>query len=182
MVMRYLVVSDIHGSRSGAALVQELFHELHADAILCLGDVLYHGPRNNLPEDYAPKEVISILNPLAPHIFAVRGNCDAEVDQMVLNFPLTADYNEFLLGSHKVFMTHGHVYGPDHLPKLVPGDIFLYGHTHIPMAAVTEEVLLLNPGSVSLPKGGHPKTYAVLEEDEFTICTLDRKPYLNIRF
>ena len=94
--MRYLVVSDIHGSRSGAALVPELFHELHADAILCLGDVLYHGPRNNLPEDYAPKEVISILNPLAPHIFAVRGNCDAEVDQMVLNFLLTADYNEFL--------------------------------------------------------------------------------------
>ena len=180
--MKYLVVSDIHGSRSGAAAVPELFEELHADAILCLGDVLYHGPRNNLPEDYAPKDVISILNPLSPHIFAVRGNCDAEVDQMVLDFPLTADYNEFLLKSRKVFMTHGHVYGPDHLPRLAPGDVFLSGHTHIPTAEIAEDIFLLNPGSISLPKGGHPRTYAVLEEEGFTICTLDRKPYQSIRF
>lgn len=178
--MKFLVVSDIHGSLSGASSIPELYDFHQCDAILCCGDVLYHGPRNNLPEDYAPKEVIAILNPIADHIIAVRGNCDAEVDQMVLDFALTADYSIVYAGRRKVFMSHGHVYGPDHLPKLLNGEAFLSGHTHIPTAEKKDGIYLLNPGSTSLPKGGHPKTYAILEESSFTVYTMDRAEYMSI--
>jgi putative phosphoesterase len=180
--MKYLVVSDIHGSRSGAQCVPDCLARHGCDTVLLCGDVLYHGPRNDLPEDYAPKEVIAILNPLQEHIIAVRGNCDAEVDQMVLDFALTADYDILPLGSRRVFMSHGHVYGPDRLPKLKPSDIFLSGHTHIPTALEKDGIYLLNPGSVSLPKGGHPKTYGLLEEDGFTVFTMDHSEYMRIRF
>lgn len=178
--MKYLVVSDIHGSKSGASCIPDLYAFHECDAILCCGDVLYHGPRNNLPKDYAPKEVIAILNPIADHIVAVRGNCDAEVDQMVLDFAVTADYDILFAGKRKIFMSHGHVYGPDNLPKLLPGEVFLSGHTHIPTAEGKEGIYLLNPGSTSLPKGGHPKTYAVLDEHSFTVYTMDHKSYMHI--
>lgn len=180
--MKYLVVSDIHGSLSGAQTVPESFAFHQADWILCLGDVLYHGPRNDLPTDYAPKKVIPIMNDLTKKIIAVRGNCDAEVDQMVLQFALTADYNVLPLGNRKLFMSHGHIYSPDHLPVLNDGDIFLSGHTHIPTAKKENGIFLLNPGSVSLPKGGHPATYAMLDEQGFTVYTLDHNSYMQIDF
>ncbi len=180
--MKYLVVSDIHGALSGADCIEKLEKIHETDAILLLGDVLYHGPRNDLPEDYAPKDVISIISPMKNRIIAVRGNCDAEVDQMVLGFPLNADYNELFVGKHKVFMTHGHVYSPKNMPELGKGTIFLSGHTHLPTAEEKDGIYMLNPGSISLPKGGHPHTYGVLDKKGFTIYTLDQKEYMHISF
>ncbi len=178
----FLVVSDIHGSLSGAKAMEENFQYHHADRILCLGDVLYHGPRNDLPEDYAPKQVITIMNAHAKDLIAVRGNCEAEVDQMVLDFACMADYNIIPLPQRNAFLSHGHIYGPDHLPKLSEGDLFLSGHTHIPTAYKKDGIYLLNPGSISLPKENHPRTYGLLEEHQFTIFTFDHKPYMQITF
>lgn len=180
--MKYLVVSDLHGSLSGAAFIPKLYKSIHADAILCLGDVLYHGPRNNVPEDYAPKKIIEILSPLAERILAVRGNCEADVDQMVLPFPVTADYNSFMLGKRRIFMTHGHIYGPGNIPKLAEGDVLLSGHTHIPTAEKKKGIYLLNPGSTALPKENHPATYGILEKQGFRICTRDGQTYMHISF
>lgn len=180
--MKYLVISDIHGDFHGAQIMQQAYAYHNCDAILCCGDILYHGPRNDLPETYAPKKVIPIMNAFQKQIIAVRGNCEAEVDQMVLDFPCMADYSELFLGNRKVFMSHGHIYSPDHLPSLNKGDIFLSGHTHIPTAYNKDGIWLLNPGSPSLPKGGHPKTYGILEEEGFTVYTEDHKAYMHASF
>ncbi len=180
--MKYLVISDIHGSLSAAALLKDGFAHHHCDGILLLGDVLYHGPRNDLPADYAPKQVIPAVAAFRNKIIAVRGNCDAEVDQMGLEFPINADYQIVFLKDRRVFMSHGHIYGPAHLPKLAPGEIFLSGHTHIPTAEKKDGIFLLNPGSCALPKENHPKTYAVLDEESFTVFTEEHKEYMKIRF
>ncbi|MBR2595440.1 MAG: phosphodiesterase [Solobacterium sp.] len=180
--MKYLVISDIHGAAEGIRSTLEAISYHGCDAVLCLGDVLYHGPRNELPADYAPKEVIARLNPLHEKITAVRGNCDAEVDQMVLDFPVTADYNILYLGGRKVFMSHGHIYGPEHLPRLQAGDVFLSGHTHIPTCEISEGIYLLNPGSCALPKGTHPRSYGILDEHGFTVYSLDHREYQSIHF
>lgn len=180
--MKYLVVSDIHGALSGAEAIVEAKKHHNIEKILCLGDILYHGPRNDLPEDYAPKKVIEIMNGLKDDIIAVRGNCEAEVDQMVLEFPCMADYNAFYMNDTKVFLSHGHIYSPDKLPILKENDIFLSGHTHIPTTDKKNGIYLLNPGSISLPKQNHPRTYAVLSETDFTIYTLDHKQYMHVEF
>lgn len=178
----YLVVSDIHGGVNGAKTILELLKTNDFTNILLLGDILYHGPRNDLPKDYAPKEVITILNSMATKIIAVRGNCEAEVDQMVLNFPCLADYNIIPFKGHKIFMSHGHIYSPDKLPLLNDNDIFLSGHTHIPTAYQKDGIYLLNPGSITLPKENHPCTYATLNEKSFTIYTRNHKAYKQISF
>ena len=178
--MKYLVISDIHGDLHGAEIMQDAFSYHHCKRILCLGDILYHGPRNDLPETYAPKKVIPIMNSFKDKIIAVRGNCEAEVDQMVLEFPCVADYNIIPFENHEVFMSHGHIYSPDHLPVLSAGDIFFSGHTHIPTAYQKDGIYLLNPGSPSLPKGGHPKTYGILTEEDFTVYTEDHSVYMHI--
>ncbi len=180
--MKYLVVSDIHGAYSGAQAILDALNYHNLENILCLGDVLYHGPRNDLPEDYAPKKVIPIMNDLKNNIICVRGNCEAEVDQMVLEFPCMADYNIVPMKNHKVFMSHGHIYSPTNLPTLTENDCFLSGHTHIPTACKENGIYLLNPGSISLPKQNHPRTYAILTDDDFTIYTLDHKEYMKITF
>ena len=180
--MKYLVISDIHGSLGAAQLCQSASLAHGTDAVICLGDILYHGPRNDLPEDYAPKQVTALMNSMWHDIIAVRGNCDAEIDDMVLDFPVTADYNILYLGGHRVFLSHGHIYGPDRLPKLEKGDIFISGHTHVPTAMIHDGFYLLNPGSAALPKEGHPRTYAVLSEDSFTVYTTEGKEYLHIGF
>ena len=180
--MKYLVVSDIHGAYSGAKALEESFKYHNCDAILCCGDILYHGPRNDLPHDYEPKKVIEIIKSLTTDIITVRGNCDGEVDEMVLGFPIQSTTNYFYLDKdHKVCMSHGHVFSPEHLPPLKPHSIFLSGHTHIPTAGINENgIYLLNPGSISLPKGNHPRTYAILDEKSFTIYTLDHTEYMHI--
>lgn len=176
----YLIISDIHGARSGALAAKEAFSFHHADWILCPGDILYHGPRNDIPSDYAPKEVIEIMNSMKDRMIAVRGNCEAEVDQMVLRFACMSDSAVLPYGKHRIFLTHGHLFSPDSLPDLSEGDIFISGHTHIPAAEKKEYIYLLNPGSVSIPKGGHPATYGLIHDSRFTVYTLDHRPYMEI--
>ena len=169
-----MIASDIHGS---AAFCKQLLGRFAAekhDRLLLLGDILYHGPRNDLPTGYAPKEVIAMLNPLSGIITCVRGNCDAEVDQMVLQFPVMADYAILALNGHTIFATHGHLFDETKLPPLMAGDALLHGHTHLLKAEkLTAEdgrsFFHPNPGSTSLPKGGNPNTYAILDEDVFTV-------------
>ena len=179
---KYLVISDIHGALSGAGVLLDAIAFHKPDVILCLGDILYHGPRNDLPESYAPKKVIEIMNHLPLPLIAVRGNCEAEVDQMVLNFAVSADYNILPLGNRIVFMSHGHIYGPDHLPSLKENDIFLSGHTHIPTAEKVNGIYLLNPGSASLPKNNHPASYGLLDEKGFAVYQADHTVYMQIGF
>ena len=162
--MKLLIASDIHGAAGYCRDLLAAWDREGADRLLLLGDLLYHGPRNDLPPDYAPKEVIALLNARRNQIFCVRGNCDTEVDQMVLEFPVLADYAVLTAGSRLLYATHGHVYNTAHLPPLQPGDILLHGHTHIPAWEVFgTDNLYLNPGSVSLPKENSPHSYLTLE-------------------
>lgn len=168
--MKLLIASDIHGDIECAKATFEKFKNESADKILLLGDLLYHGPRNDLPSAYAPKEVISLLNQNKDNIIAVRGNCDTEVDQMVLQFPILADYAYLSLDGISVFATHGHNYGWDNPPPLSSGEILLTGHTHV--LGITEfgnDNYYINPGSVTLPKQNNPKSYAVYEDGSFTV-------------
>lgn len=165
--MKTIIASDIHGSAFYARKMIQAFRQEQADRLILLGDLLYHGPRNDLPRDYAPKEVISLLNGLKDRIFCVRGNCEAEVDQMVLPFPVLADYALLEWNQHLVFVTHGHLYNTQNPPPLQPGDILLHGHTHIPADEPWGRGnRYWNPGSVSLPKAGSVHGYMVLDEDQ----------------
>ena len=166
--MKYFIASDIHGSAYYCEKMLEAYKNEKADKLIILGDVLYHGPRNDLPEGYAPKKVIEMLNPLKDEIICVRGNCDAEVDQMVLNFPIMADYALLPIGEKTVFITHGHKFNKDNLPSLKKGDILLHGHTHVPVCEEYENFTYINPGSVSIPKENSGHGYMILEGKDFT--------------
>ena len=170
---KILIASDIHGSAWYCRKLLQALEREGAKRMLLLGDILYHGPRNDLPREYAPKDVIAMLNPLKERIVSVRGNCEAEVDQMVLDFPVLADYCLMPVGDHMMFCTHGHLYNEENLPPMMPGDILLYGHTHVPRAEKVLDKWMLNPGSVSIPKGGSVPSYAVLEDGTFTIKDMD---------
>ena len=146
-----------------------------------LGDILYHGPRNDLPDEYAPKKVIEMLNEKKDEIFCVRGNCDTEVDQMVLNFPILADYAVLSVGERLVYATHGHVFNENNLPPLKKGDILLNGHTHVPKCTEHESFVYLNPGSVSIPKENSARGYIILENGVFTWKSLDGETIMTYR-
>ncbi|MCR4950636.1 MAG: phosphodiesterase [Solobacterium sp.] len=176
---KILVISDIHGALCGASLMEEALRVQEAQKILCLGDILYHGPRNDVPEDYAPKKVIGIMNRYKDIIIAVRGNCEAEVDQMVLEFPCMADANMLYLFGKKVCMSHGHIYSPANIPSC---DVFLYGHTHLPAAEKQNGIVIGNPGSASLPKNGHPRSYGILDENGFRVMTSDHQEYMRVSY
>ncbi len=165
--MRLMIASDIHGSALYCREMLAAFDAEDADRLLLLGDILYHGPRNDLPEEYAPKEVIELLNERADSILCVRGNCDTEVDQMVLAFPIMADYCVLPVGSRLLYATHGHHFSEDAPPPLRRGDILLCGHTHVPKCADHGDYVYLNPGSVSLPKEGSHHGYMTLENGLF---------------
>ena len=152
--MKLIIASDIHGSAYWCGRLCELIEQENPDRVVLLGDLLYHGPRNDLPRDYAPKQVIPMLSALKDRILAVRGNCEAEVDQMVLPFPCLADYALLESGGKTMYLTHGHHANPDNLPPLVQGSIFLSGHTHVKLDKVVDGIRCLNPGSVSIPKDG----------------------------
>ena len=152
--MKLIIASDIHGSAYWCAKLMELIEQENPDRILLLGDLLYHGPRNDLPRDYAPKKVIPMLCSLQDRILAVRGNCEAEVDQMVLSFPCMADCALVEAEGLSFYLTHGHHHSPDHLPALKKGSVFLSGHTHVKLDEVRNGIRCLNPGSVSIPKDG----------------------------
>ena len=179
--MKYLFASDIHGSAYYCRKLLDAFREEQAERLVLLGDLLYHGPRNDLPRDYAPKEVIALLNEHKNKIYAVRGNCEAEVDQMVLEFPVMADYCILSVDGRTFYATHGHIYNQDNLPPLQEGDILIHGHTHVLKAQQMDGYILLNPGSVSIPKEGNPATYAVLENSIFTIKDFDGNTVREMR-
>lgn len=171
--MKLMFASDIHGDADCCARMLERFDAEKADRLFLLGDILYHGPRNDLPEGYAPKEVIKMLNERRDKLLCVRGNCDTEVDQMVLDFPVMAEYSLLWLENRTVFLTHGHIFNTENPPALNRGDILLHGHTHVQIIDGSRDYIYMNPGSVSLPKEGNPKTYMTYENRAFTIRTLD---------
>ena len=162
--MKWMIASDLHGSAYYCRKMLEAFEREGADRLFLLGDLLYHGPRNDLPREYAPKEVIPLLNGKKEKLLCVRGNCDAEVDQMVLEFPVLADYAVLPVGQRLIYATHGHIYHVKNLPPLAPGDVLLHGHTHVPAwTEFGQGNLYLNPGSVSIPKENRPHSYMTLE-------------------
>ena len=171
--MKLMIASDLHGSAYYTEKLMAAYEREQPEKLLLLGDILYHGPRNDLPKGYAPKEVIAMLNPLADKILCVRGNCEAEVDQMVLDFPVMADYCVLHEGGKMIFVTHGHLYSETQPPKLHKGDILLTGHTHVPKCVEHDGWWYLNPGSVSIPKESSWHGYMMLEDGAFQWKDLD---------
>lgn len=182
MTMKFMIASDLHGSALYCRQMLDEFQREQADRLLLLGDLLYHGPRNDLPAEYVPKEVIRMLSEFGSRIFCVRGNCDTEVDQMVLPFPILAEYCILPVGQRLIYATHGHHFHKASPPPLQPGDILLHGHTHIPAwETFGGHQLYLNPGSVSIPKNDSPHSYLLLREHAqgyvFSWRTLDGDEY-----
>lgn len=180
--MKLFFMSDIHGSAFYLKQALAAYEREGASTIVILGDELYHGARNPLTEEYGPKEVTTLLNAHADHILAVRGNCDSEVDSMVLEYPLMATYSLLMYEGKRFFLTHGHIYSVNNLPPLSAGDVFCYGHTHVPVAEKRGNIYVLNPGSISLPKENSPHTYGVLEGNQFCIKDLSGHVYKEICF
>lgn len=178
--MKLFIMSDIHGSSYFLKKAIECFKNEQASSIIILGDQLYHGPRNDLPREYNPKACIEMLNKLSTKIIAVRGNCDAEVEEMVLNYPLSSTYSFLMLGEKRIFLTHGHIYNDEKYPPLCKGDSLFLGHTHIPVAYKKDGITFINPGSISIPKENNPHTYGILENNVFTIKTLDGEEFKKI--
>jgi len=163
--MKIMIASDLHGSAYYCRKMMEAFEKENADRLLLLGDLLYHGPRNDLPKEYAPKEVLSMLNDKKKQIFCIRGNCDSEVDQMVLEFPILADYCVIPAGNRLIYATHGHRFNQNQPLPMQPGDIMLCGHTHIPAwEAFGDQNMYLNPGSAALPKADSVHGYMILQD------------------
>ena len=177
--MKYLIASDIHGSAYYCEQLLDAYKKEKADRLLLLGDVLYHGPRNDLPKDYNPKKVISMLNAHKQDILCVRGNCDTEVDQMVLEFPVLADYALISDESHLIYATHGHNYNESKLPPLHRDDILLCGHTHIPKCTQHEDYIYMNPGSVSIPKENSWHGYMIYESGLFIWKDFDGQEHMR---
>jgi putative phosphoesterase len=171
--MKLFFISDIHGSVSSLKAALKCFEAEQADRIILLGDALYHGPRNPLPEGYAPAEVANLLNGYKERILAVRGNCDSEVDQMLIEYPMMETYSMIQMEQRKFFLTHGHVYHPDEHPALNEGDILAFGHTHLPMAEKRGLIYVFNPGSIALPKEGNPPSYGLFSEGKLQVKSFD---------
>lgn len=177
--MKIMIASDIHGSAYYCKKMFEAFERESADRLVLLGDILYHGPRNDLPRDYDPKEVIKMLNAAADRLLCVRGNCDTEVDQMVLNFPILADYAVIYIGDRMMYMSHGHKFGADNPPPLSRGDILMCGHTHVPKISEQDGYTYLNPGSVSIPKEDSAHSYMTFENNMFLWKNLNGREYMD---
>ena len=171
--MKLMIASDIHGSAYFCRKLVEAYKNEQAEKLILLGDILYHGPRNDLPEGYNPKEVIELLNPLADRILCIRGNCDTDVDQMVLDFPILSDQALIFADSVPMLAVHGH----KELPKVQNGYVVLCGHTHVPEYAVNDSFVRINPGSVSIPKENSPHSYMIFESKTFYWKNLEGETY-----
>lgn len=176
--MKIMVASDIHGSAYYCQKMTEAYKNSGAQKLLLLGDILYHGPRNDLPKEYAPKKVIEMLNNISDEILCVRGNCDSEVDQMVLKFNIMAEYAIIYDGGRMIFATHGHKFNKDNLPSLKKGDILLHGHTHIPVNESIDGITVMNPGSVSIPKENSWHGYMIIENGTYTWYDFDGNSHI----
>lgn len=165
--MKWMIASDIHGAAGYCRTMLERYDEEEAERLILLGDLLYHGPRNDLPEEYDPKQVIEMLNAGRNFILCVRGNCEAEVDQMVLKFPVLAEYALMPAGSNLIYITHGHHASEQSPPPHAPGDILLAGHTHVAKCEKHEDYVYMNPGSVALPKDGSRRSYMTFDGNAF---------------
>lgn len=179
--MKWFIASDIHGSAYYCEKLLNAFHAEKADRILLLGDLLYHGPRNDLPKEYDTKAVTAMLNAHNNQITAVRGNCDAEVDQWVLSFPMMADCTVIHDGGTSIFATHGHLYNETSLPPMTGRTVLLHGHTHVPKCVEHENYIYMNPGSVSLPKDNTPRGYMICENGLFVWKDLDGEEYMRYK-
>ena len=179
--MKLMFISDIHGSSYWAKKAVDIYKEGNFDKLVILGDILYHGPRNDLPKDYDCKKVIALLNPLKKDIIAVRGNCDSEVDQMVLEFMMTSDYATIDVDNHHFFLTHGHLFNEDQLPNLNDNDILVYGHFHKPIAKKVDNHYIINPSSISIPKEG-TNIYGIYENNQFIIKDFENNTIKAITF
>ena len=177
--MKLMIASDIHGSAYYCKQLLAAFEREQADRLLLLGDILYHGPRNDLPRDYAPKEVLAMLNGQKERVFCVRGNCDTEVDQMVLPFPILADYAVIPVGSRLMYCTHGHHFNINALPPMQKGDILIYGHTHVPLLDANDDRICMNPGSVSIPKENSWHGCMTLEDGHFRWIDFDANTHME---
>ena len=175
--MKWMIASDIHGNADSCEKMIRRFEEENADRLVLLGDLLYHGPRNEVTEGYQPKAVAGMLNGIREKLLCVRGNCEAEVDQMMLDFPVMAEYVLLDTGKKMIFATHGHIGNEDHLPPLLPGDVLLHGHTHIPLHTERNGILCVNPGSVTISKNGSPLGYMTFEDGLFLWKTLEGEEY-----
>lgn len=171
--MKLMFISDVHGSLYWLNKVLEKAAEEKPEQMVFLGDFLYHGPRNPLPDGYDPAEVANTLNRYKHQIIAVRGNCDSEVDQMLIEFPMMADYAMLYHEGRRIYVTHGHGFSIDCLPPLEENDVFIQGHTHIPVADRKDGVVVLNPGSIALPKENNPHSYGILEHGEFLVKDME---------
>ena len=180
--MKLFFISDIHGSLHYLRKALDNFQEEKADFLVLLGDLLYHGARNPLPLEYNTLEVAKLLNQFADKIIAVRGNCDSEVDEMVIEFPMMSTYSMILNNGRRLFLTHGHIYHEDNLPNLKEGDAIIYGHTHVPKVEKKGNIFIINPGSITFPKDNNPNSYGILEEDSFRIKDLEGNILREIRF
>ena len=169
--MKLFFISDIHGSIEDLNKALGIFEKEGADYLVILGDILYHGPRNPLPINYNPQKVVEKLNPYKEKIIAIRGNCDSEVDQMLLDFPIMSDFSQILLDNKRFFLTHGHIYNENKLPAIGIGDILCHGHTHIPIAKNKEGIIIFNPGSITFPKENNPKSYGIYESNTLSILS-----------
>ena len=177
MKMKIMVASDIHGSAYYCREMLKAFDREEPDKLLLLGDILYHGPRNDLPSEYNAKDVAAMLNEVKHSILCVKGNCDSEVDQMMLEFPIMAEYCLLYVGGRTIFATHGHHFNKSSLPPLAPGDVLLHGHTHVPAWEEIGDNLYLNPGSISIPKQDSRHSYMMLNNDVFLWKDMDGTLY-----
>lgn len=178
--MKIMIASDIHGSALYCEKMLDAYRRKAAEKLLLLGDILYHGPRNDLPQGYAPKEVIALLNPMKQDLLCVRGNCDTEVDQMVLEFPILSDSCLLYLDGWTIFATHGHHLNPQTPPMLKKGDILLSGHTHVPKCQRCGDFIYLNPGSVSIPKEGSAHGYLLWEDGNLLFKNLEGEIWRSV--
>lgn len=172
--MKYLIVSDIHGCLPALEKVLQFYQEYQFDMLLILGDILNYGPRNGLPEGLNPKGIAERLNKMSEEIVAIRGNCDSEVDQMLLNFPILSDYTLVVDNGKKLFLTHGHIYNEEKHPQN-GYDIFFSGHTHLWKLEKTENNVICNTGSITFPKGGNPPTFVSYENEKILVHHLNGK-------